>query len=290
MGRELKRVALDFSWPLHKVWDGFVNPHYTATQCTCCDGTGSSSHARMLKDRWYGNAPFRPEDRGSKPFASDHPTIVRRAEHNARPDRNLGWGGCDAQREAQRLANLFNRAWSHHLNADDVAALVKKDRLRDFTHTWAKDTGWTQKQPPYMPTPEEVNAWSINGFGHDSINCYVVINAECERLGITSTCDACHGEGEVWPSAEAKAMYEAWTKTEPPAGAGFQMWETVSEGSPISPVFSTAEDLARHMATTKYGADDGTSYEQWLKFITGPAWATSMIVDATGVHTGVQAV
>ena len=26
MGREVKRVALDFNWPLHKVWEGFQNP------------------------------------------------------------------------------------------------------------------------------------------------------------------------------------------------------------------------------------------------------------------------
>ena len=27
MGRELRRVPLDFNWPLNKVWEGFCNPH-----------------------------------------------------------------------------------------------------------------------------------------------------------------------------------------------------------------------------------------------------------------------
>ena len=34
MGRELKRVPLDFDWPLNKPWEGFVNPHYTAVECS----------------------------------------------------------------------------------------------------------------------------------------------------------------------------------------------------------------------------------------------------------------
>jgi len=32
---------------------------------------------------------------------------------------------------------------------------------------------------------------------------------------------------------------------EPPEGVGWQMWEDTSEGSPISPVFKTAEELAQ---------------------------------------------
>jgi hypothetical protein len=289
MGRELKRVPLDFAHPMNERWPGFLNPHYAALQCTHCEGSGSSPDARAMKDRWYGNAPFKPEDRGSVPFAPDHPVIARRAAFNARPDRGLGWPGGDAQTEARRLAALFNRSWGHHLNADDVAALVKEGRLRDFTHTWTNETGWVAKEPAYVPSPQEVNDWSINGFGHDSINCWIVTGAECERLGIAAECTHCHGEGEVWPSAEAKAAYEAWTRTEPPTGEGYQVWETVSEGSPISPVFSTPELLARHMATTAWGADKGTSYEQWLKFINGPGWAPSMILDANGVRSGVAA-
>jgi hypothetical protein len=71
MGRELKRVALDFKWPENKVWDGYLNPHYAKSHdCPECAGSGSSP-------------------------------------------------------EAQRLANLWNCGWSHHLNADDVAALLE---------------------------------------------------------------------------------------------------------------------------------------------------------------------
>lgn len=46
MGRELKRVVLDFDWPLHKVWDGYVNPYYR--KCDVCDGRGETTAGRRL--------------------------------------------------------------------------------------------------------------------------------------------------------------------------------------------------------------------------------------------------
>jgi len=39
MGREVKRVALDFDWPMDKVWDGYVNSHYVP--CEACHGQRS---------------------------------------------------------------------------------------------------------------------------------------------------------------------------------------------------------------------------------------------------------
>lgn len=43
----------------------------------------------------------------------------------------------------------------------------------------------------------------------------------------------------------------------PPTGEGWQMWEDTSEGSPMSPVFATREELARWLA----------NYDQWLAII-----------------------
>lgn len=290
MGRELKRVPLDFTWPLNKPWQGYINPHYTAQQCEHCAGSGSSPQAKRFNDQWYGNAPFAPEDRGSVPFAVGHPTIRALAERNATPDMRLGWSGRNVDQEALRLAHLFNRGWNHHLNQDDVNALVAGGRLMDLTHTWTAGEGWKAKEPAYTPTAAQVNEWSLRGFGHDSINQWLCVKARCAALGVDPECQHCHGHGEIWPSEDAKALYEGWEREEPPEGAGWQVWETVSEGSPISPVFSTPEDLARHMATTKWGGDSGTTYEQWLKFIVGPGWAPSLVASNGVVETGVQAV
>lgn len=115
------------------------------------------------------------------------------------------------------------------------------------------------------------------------------MQAECGRLGEPATCPHCDGEGAIWPSEEDRELYESWKRIEPPAGEGYQIWETVSEGSPISPVFSTPGDLARHMAGTTWGADKGTSCATWLKFIEGPGWAPSMVSTEKGLVSGVEA-
>ena len=61
----------------------------------------------------------------------------------------------------------------------------------------------------------------------------------------------------------------------PPKGNGYQLWETTSEGSPMSPVFSSPEELAVWLEYNKISSF-GTmtrSYDQWLDFIKGPGWA-----------------
>lgn len=35
---------------------------------------------------------------------------------------------------------------------------------------------------------------------------------------------------------------------DPPKGEGFQLWETITEGSPLSPVFDTPEELTKWLA------------------------------------------
>ena len=291
MGRELKRVALDFNWPIDTTWHGYINPHHVAAKCAHCDGTGSSPAAKRLSDQWYGYTSFKPEDRGSAPYAPTYPAIWAFAKRNCeRTPDFYGDGDAAIMREAKRLVAMWNKQWCHHLNTDDVAALVEEGRLHDLTHTWERGKGWQKIEPPVIPTPQQVNDWSMSGMGHDSINRWVCVKAECKRLGTSETCAHCDGEGEIWPSAEAKQLYDDWKPTKPPAGDGYQIWETVSEGSPISPVFSTPEDLAKHMATTRWGADKGTPYETWLAFILGPGWAPSMVMDGGKMMSGVEAV
>lgn len=284
MGRELKRVPLGFEWPRDKVWKGFINPHSEHSySCGACSGRGDSPEAKALADRWYGYRDFKPEDRGSVPLTPAHPAVRKFAERNvANSPRYYGQGEDAIVREAQRLCELWNAQWSHHLNADDVAALLEAGRLMDLTHTWSKEQGWLPKVPAHVPTPEEVNTWAILSFGHDSINCWTVVAAEAKRLGIETTCSQCKGEGTLWRSEQAKADYDAWEREEPPQGEGYQVWETVSEGSPISPVFDTPEGLAAWMTRNPWGSDDGTTYEQWLAFIRGPGWAPSFISDGSG--------
>ena len=205
MGRELKRVALDFDWPIDKVWDGFLNHHYK--KCPHCSGGYSASYDAL---KGHINA--------------------------------LMW-----DRAALEDANI------------------------------ASITTFLCGRSPHAP------------FGHDSSDAYMAIVKLGELAGLPeewATCSHCRGEG-VDPAA--KEAYDTWQATEPPAGPGYQIWETVSEGSPISPVFATPEDLARWMAGRPWGADSGSSYNSWLAFIQGPGWAASMVIDSKGTHSGPEA-
>lgn len=261
---------MDFAWPRGKTWGGHLNPFDgQSTPCDQCEGDGSSPEAKRLKDQWYGYAPFRPEDRGSKPLTTCTPEVRAFAERNCNHSPDF-YGNTKAavEREALRLITMWNKQWCHHLNADDVAALVEGNRLFDLTSTFTPGEGWKRNDPPNMPNPEEVNAWSLQGFGHDSINQWIVVRAECKRLGHPEICSKCGGEGSLWPSPEIKKQSEDWTDTEPLADEGFQLWETTSEGSPVSPVFATIEELCEWCAVnaTTFGRDRATA-EQWRKML-----------------------
>ena len=55
---------------------------------------------------------------------------------------------------------------------------------------------------------------------------------------------------------------------DPPEGEGYQLWETTSEGSPISPVFKTLDELcewAEENVTTF--ADSTTTKEKWKEML-----------------------
>jgi len=70
----------------------------------------------------------------------------------------------------------------------------------------------------------------------------------------------------------------------------YQMYETCSEGTPISPVFDTPEKLARWLADNKASAfaDSTATYNEWLSMIRGPGWAPSAVgIPGKGLVSGV---
>lgn len=299
MGRQLRRVSLDFDWPLHEVWLGLINPYSKfSIRCKKCDGCGYSQEAKRLKDQWYGYVRFQPSDTGSEPLTPDTPAVRQWCEMQFDRMDEHRWDTGNltrerfVKREGRRLCAMWNEQWCHHLDADDVAALVEADRLCDLTSTWTKGEGWKKNEPFVMPTPEEVNAWAIlRAFGHDATNEWVCVKAKCKRLGVPSECDKCEGHGSKWKSKAHEALHDAWNDIEPPAGDGYQLWETVSEGSPISPVFATPEELASWLVEpgNDTSVTKGMTYEQWMVFICGDGWAPSFVADSKGFRDGVQA-
>jgi hypothetical protein len=218
MGREIRRVPLDFTWPLNMPWKGFMCP-YQAQECQACDRSGYNPETKQISDDWY-----------------DFPRSGRR--------------------------------WVHNITQDEVQALVDAGRLYDFTHELKEGSGWILKDPPVIPTAEQVNEWSKHGFRHDSINHHICVETRAKRLGVWGKCPICEGNGEVYFNEEIQAKRDAWYESEryvPPTGEGWQLWETVSEGSPISPVFPTKEEFLEYILGEGYSREDAESFLCGLK-------------------------
>lgn len=295
VSREVRRVPLDFAYPLGETWAGYLMPDALGERpCESCDGTGYSATARYLRDRWYGDAPFSPDETGSTWLTTDTPAVRERAARNVRYPPATGWPMDAAQkeyREARRLRDLWNGMWCHHLHQDDVDALIAADRLWDFTRTWTAGIGWEDIEPKPTVTAEQVNLWSLRGFGHDSINADVVVRAACERQGRAVECDQCggHGSFESYPGQRADA--DAWEPTDPPTGDGWQLWQTVSEGGPVSPVFATPELLADWIIDSGTPQDGSNTPRSlliaWVRDC-GKSAGSGVTVPGRGIVSGVQ--
>lgn len=217
MGREVKRVALDFAWPLRKTWDGFLNPHYR--QCSICEGSGHTT------------ARLRLQELVSLIFVSADDTVRKR--------------GTIPHPYISEMSSLYRTRGL--VVSPDIMQLA--EGLGDQKH-----------------------ADSVLGFSDGA--SWRAVKKIIAAAGLA-----------------AKAASDAWEPTEPPSGDGWQMWETTSEGAPISPVCASPEVLARWLADNKASTfgDSTTDYETWLKMIAGDAWAPTLIITDGVMMSGVEA-
>lgn len=235
--RTLKRVPLDFSWPLHKVWDGYLNPFWKPCpedQKTCFNGSTA----------------------GSAWLAAIVRLLCCASEDAADGGRRRERGGIWPHPYLQRLETAPRYECPKPLvDTGGLSALRK----------WHSDHGVV---PPSADLRDLVVALCGRDLGnhHDAIDSWKIQSAIVKAAGLSEdwgTCPICHGRC-LDPSVQAE--YEAWEETEPPKGDGWQLWETCSEGSPVSPVFETKEQLADWCvdnATTF--ADFKATREQWLR-------------------------
>jgi hypothetical protein len=119
--------------------------------------------------------------------------------------------------------------------------------------------------------------------GHDAIDRWTAQKAIVKAAGLPEdwgTCPTCGGHGSVETYPGQRADAEAWEPFEPPTGDGWQLWETTSEGSPVSPVFESAEALADWCAdnATWFGQMRATR-EEWLRsFLAGTTDVDSLLI------------
>jgi hypothetical protein len=69
----------------------------------------------------------------------------------------------------------------------------------------------------------------------------------------------------------------------------YQMYENTTEGTPISPVMETPEELARWLADTEASAFVSLTadYDYWLRICQG-GWAPSAVVKGGAIQSGVE--
>lgn len=263
MGRQVRRVPVDFDWPINQTWQGFLIPDALIEEpCPDCYTLGY------------------------------------------RGDRTGGSGATAAHRWLEAICNLIC------MLADDV-----DDQKRDGVPVTQRVTGagGTDRMHPYLQDLMRINVYEhrrpsedivelVNGLsgsngpgflGRSSSDAWRILGKIVEAAGLSDKwghCPTCDGHGSVEVYQGQRAEQEAWEEIEPPAGEGWQLWETVSEGSPISPVFDSPEGLAKWMSSPAYtwGSSTPMAYDSALRFITGDGWAPSMVGTSAGLVSGEQ--
>lgn len=218
MGRELKRVPLDFDWPLNKVWGGFLSPH----------------HPR------------------------DCPDCKRGYTHAAE--------------------------WLHSIV--HLLMMAGRDSAQGNLHPWLAQLSTRPSNEPPSPDMAELTtglAGRAPSFIHDSLDNYSAYEKIIKAAGLDpkkwGICQTCKGEG-IHP--EDVDLGKDWKPTEPPKGKGYQVWETVSEGSPISPVFKTTEELVAWLVQQGYS-------EKAARAFANAGWVPSAVMTGGRLYKDIEA-
>jgi hypothetical protein len=319
MGRFVQRVPLDFNAPM-TAWAGYIRPSGGTHSCAVCEGRGQSPLANQLHKLWWGQGAdytAQGDAAGAHPWTAACPEIREMALRNVvrspnyyvnarseieqmiaarQPETALVEADLERPeveaaivREGERLAANFNKNWMNRLSEADLTAILVAEHgipahLKGEFDRVAKV--WVPFDPAPVFTARQLSAMNMLHFQIGQSAC---MDRVIQEMGGSWDCPNpdCDG-GTVYDSPEVKAALDAWERTEPPEGEGWQMWQNVSDG-PISPVFETPQALADWMAgSTRYC--EGLTSAQWLKFIQGPGWAPSGgSMPGHGMVSGVEA-
>ena len=122
--------------------------------------------------------------------------------------------------------NYQNYSWSDKLEKEEVLALAKEGRLHNFykglhvyfdkernkwkIHNYKKNKDFYVNRIK-LPSPEEVNDFYRSGMGHDSINCWICVEARAKKLGVYGKCDneGCDN-GFIYDEEKGKVALQLW--------------------------------------------------------------------------------
>lgn len=255
MGRELRRVPLDFDWPLKKVWKGYLNPHHKACPN---DNVGC----------WFGSTGAGKWLDAVSRFLA---LLGEQAADEPRSEQLRARGQTFPHPYLENFAQAPRFDIPHDILS---AARSEEDRGgRPASQSiWAYAQTYPLKLVPFTPALADfvsglsgVRPEGGMGAGDSS---WKIRKKLLEVAGMPEdfgTCPVCKGEALDPTVREA---YEAWKAEEPPTGEGYQLWETTSEGSPASPVFATLEVLCAWCedGATVFGRSKATK-EEWLRML-----------------------
>jgi len=187
-GSAIELESVSKLWGLDEL-NELVNFYFEVTRenkpCKHCDQSGLNLKTKQLKDSWYSFDK------------SDWISIGINKRYN-------------------------NAAWQYHLTEIEIKALVEAGRLNDLMPircSYDKENekwyGWIdgkkqEIEKPEYPSPEKVNEWSIKGFGHDSINQWIALEARARHLGVYGHCEHCEGQGYIYTEPKAKLSLQMW--------------------------------------------------------------------------------
>lgn len=220
MGRKLRRVPLDFDWPLQKTWKGYVNPHYKP----CPEMDKSCFNGENAIAVYFAHlAKMFEVIAESAASGQTHPYCYE-----------LPYGGWHPQWEKQ---------------SEDV-----RTKMIEITKKLAGARGKSRRGLYGLGDDIYFRLFEMVGVQYEVGKK----NAAYHKL---TRCPVCKGEG-VDP--EVKIAYDNWKDYDPPKGAGYQLWETTSDGSPITPVFASLEELCSWAESnvTIFGSNK-ISAEEW---------------------------
>lgn len=191
LGRTMKRVPMDFDYPLGEKWKGYLNEHYVP--CSDCEG-GWSREYKYLEKRLYGYQvpkhedlqPFVPDMEKlevfllHEQFGSVHEALVRKGKELGIPDDWYSCRTCDGD-GVHPDAQVAYHTWT-----------PTEPPIGDGYQLWETTSEGSPKSPVF-PTLETLCEWCET---HATTFSRYTATKE-EWLRMLNDGSVCHQQGDI---------------------------------------------------------------------------------------------